>query len=92
MTWRRRLAVIHSARQAGFSLEEVAELFSGFNGETRPSVRWKHIAQRKLVELDAAAARIDTMRGLLKKMGRCNCSALDVCGDNLLRNHCVDAE
>ena len=72
----RRLAVIHSARQAGFSLQEVAELFSGFKDDARPSVRWKHIAQRKLVELDEAAERIERMRGLLKNMGRCQCAVL----------------
>ncbi len=87
----RRLAIIQSAREAGFSLQDVAELFSGFNGNERPSVRWKRIAQRKLAELDAAAARIETMRGLLKNMGCCQCDALEVCGDNLLRNVCTDA-
>ena len=87
----RRLAVIKSARQAGFTLEDVAQLFSGFDSSARPSVRWKNIAQRKLAELDAAAARIETMRGLLKNMGRCQCDALETCGDNLLRNLCADA-
>ena len=85
----RRLAVIQSARAAGFSLDDVAELFSGFKSDARPSVRWRHIAERKLVELEAAAARIEAMRALLKKMGRCDCSALDACGENLLRNLCV---
>ena len=84
----RRLAVIQSARQAGFSLEDVAELFSGVNGDARPSVRWKHLAQRKLAELDAAAARIETMRALLKNMGHCQCDALEACGDALLANRC----
>jgi DNA-binding transcriptional MerR regulator len=86
----RRLAVIQSARHAGFNLQDVAELLSGFDGDA-PSVRWKRIAQRKLAELDLAAARIEAMRGLLKRMGRCQCDALEVCGDNLLRNLCADA-
>ena len=88
----RRLAVIQSARQAGFSLQDVAELFSGSDGNARPSVRWQRIAERKLAELDAAAARIEAMRGLLKNMGRCRCDALEACGDNLLRHLCADAE
>jgi MerR family redox-sensitive transcriptional activator SoxR len=88
----RRLAVIQSARQAGFSLDDVAELFSGFDGNARPSVRWKHIAERKLAELDAAAARIEAMRGLLKNMGRCQCDALEACGDNMLRHLCDEPE
>jgi len=47
-----RLAIIQRARQLGFTLGEIRQLFFGFRDLTRPSHRWRILAQRKLAELD----------------------------------------
>ena len=76
-----RLAVVQRAREAGFTLREIRTLFAGFRDGIRADQRWRRLAERKLAELDAAAARIETMRGLLERLReRCHCRTLDACG------------
>ena len=86
-----RLALVQRARQAGFSLEEIRELFCGFGPETPVSERWRQLAARKMEELVAASDRIRTMQDLLGKMARCACTELDECGTAVLRNTCAKA-
>ncbi|HMG36060.1 MAG TPA: MerR family transcriptional regulator [Blastocatellia bacterium] len=81
-----RLAVIQRARQAGFSLDEIRQLFFGFARTTRPSERWEKLAQRKLAELEALTQEIESMRTLLQES--CGCEALDECGKRLLHHKC----
>jgi MerR family redox-sensitive transcriptional activator SoxR len=78
-----RLTVITRAKQLGFSLREVKELFSGFK-----ITRWKPLAVRKLAELEEMTARIETMRGLLRKALRCGCLDVEECGRAMLRKGC----
>src|SRR5438477_7923896 len=47
-----RLAIVQRARQLGFTLEEIRQLFFGFRNVTRASERWQKLSQRKLAELD----------------------------------------
>jgi MerR family transcriptional regulator, redox-sensitive transcriptional activator SoxR len=84
----RRLAVIQRARQVGFSLEEITQLFSGFDKSTPASKRWRLLAENKLAELEQAQASIATMQDLLRGMARCDCDALDECGEGLLNRNC----
>ena len=86
----RRLAVIQRARHVGFSLEEIAQLFSGFAPSTPASKRWRELANSKLVELDRAAENISEMQNLLRRMARCDCDALDECGEGFMKG-CVPA-
>jgi DNA-binding transcriptional MerR regulator len=81
----RRLAVIQRARQTGFTLEEIRELFFGFAVATPPPKRWQKLSRRKLAELDEAIERIKTMQNLLRRLENCRCDALDECGERLLR-------
>jgi MerR family transcriptional regulator, redox-sensitive transcriptional activator SoxR len=74
-----RLAVLERAKQCGFALEEVRDLF---NDSGRPSERWQRIASKKVAELDAMVERIATMRDLLQR--RCNCADLDECGHRMI--------
>jgi MerR family transcriptional regulator, redox-sensitive transcriptional activator SoxR len=78
-----RLAVITFAKQLGFSLNEVKELFGGFK-----VTRWKPLAVRKLAELEEMTSRIDTMRGLLRKALRCGCLDVEECGRAMLTKEC----
>jgi MerR family redox-sensitive transcriptional activator SoxR len=88
----RRVAVIQHARQSGFSLDEIQQLFSGFQPGTRASRRWQELSKRKLAELDASMERIKSMQSLLRRIGDCRCNALDDCGAALLRHGCADHE
>ena len=83
-----RLAVIQRARQIGFTLEEIRQLFYGFRTDAPPSERWKKLSQRKLAELDHLMEGIKTMQSLLQRSGKCRCASLDECGKGLLRNAC----
>jgi MerR family redox-sensitive transcriptional activator SoxR len=82
-----RLAVIQRARQIGFTLEEIRQLFFGFRKVTKASERWQELSRRKLAELDGLMDGIKTMQRLLKKMMRnCRCESLDQCGKGIFRN------
>src|SRR5438105_1638134 len=63
-----RLAIIQRARQLGFTLGEIRQLFFGFRDKTRPSHRWRILAQRKLAELDELMNAIKAVQGVLKKV------------------------
>src|ERR1700747_1874009 len=82
-----RLAIVQRARQLGFSLEEIRQLFFGFRNVTRASERWHKLSQQKLTELDVLMAGIRTVRRLLKKMMQnCHCYTLDECGKGIFRS------
>lgn len=85
-----RLAVIQRARQIGFTLDEIRQLFFGFRNVTRASERWQKLSRRKLGELDGLLDGIKTMRRLLKKMMQnCRCDTLEQCGKGIFRSGCL---
>jgi MerR family redox-sensitive transcriptional activator SoxR len=82
-----RLAIIQRARQLGFTLDEIRQLFFGFSTVTRASVRWQKLSQRKLEELDNLMDGMKAVRRLLKKMMQnCCCETLDQCGKGIFRS------
>ncbi|HXM22763.1 MAG TPA: MerR family transcriptional regulator [Terriglobales bacterium] len=82
-----RLAVIQRARQTGFSLDEIRELFFGFRDAAPASQRWQKLSRRKLAELEELMGQIKTMRHLLQKMmDCCRCDTLDQCGRGIFKN------
>src|SRR5258707_15161628 len=80
-----RLAVVQRARETGFTLEEIRELFFGFPPGTPPPKRWHQLSQRKIAELRSRMKRLKLMETLLKRVENCRCDALDECGEKLLR-------
>jgi len=80
-----RLAVIQRARETGFTLEEIRELFYGFPLGTRPPKRWHRLSQRKIAELRERIERLKQMEMLLKRVEDCRCDALEECGEKILR-------
>jgi MerR family transcriptional regulator, redox-sensitive transcriptional activator SoxR len=80
-----RLAVVQRARETGFTLEEIRELFFGFPPGTPPPKRWHQLSQRKIVELRDRMKRLKLMETLLKRVKNCRCDALDECGEKILR-------
>lgn len=82
-----RLAVVRRAQQAGFTLDEIRQLFFGFTPATPISQRWKRIAERKMLELEARMEQIRSMRRLLKKLESCcECETVERCGAGMLRS------
>jgi len=82
-----RLAVIQRARQTGFTLDEIRELFFGFREVVPASQRWQKLSRKKLKELEELIRQIKTMQQLLRKMmDCCRCDTLDQCGRGIFEN------
>jgi MerR family transcriptional regulator, redox-sensitive transcriptional activator SoxR len=86
-----RLVALQRAREIGFTLDEIRQLFFGFRNGTPPSERWKKLSQRKLVELERLISGIKAIQLVLRGQGKCGCASLEECGKGLLRNRCGDA-
>ena len=79
-----RLAIVQRARQLGFTLDEIRQLFFGFRTVTRASARWRVLSERKLRELDQQLQNIREVQRLLRKMiQKCHCDTLDQCGKGI---------
>jgi MerR family transcriptional regulator, redox-sensitive transcriptional activator SoxR len=79
-----RLEVVQRARELGFTLGEIRELFFGFQSATRPPKRWHELSERKIAELRIRMKQLKLMETLLKQMQGCRCNALEECGEKLL--------
>ena len=76
--------MVSLARQLGFTLEEIRELFFGFRDGVRASRRWRKLSQKKLAELDDLMRGIrEAQRVLHKMIEKCHCSTLDQCGKGI---------
>jgi len=85
-----RLILIQRARQIGFTLEEIKELFFGFRAGTPSSDRWQKLKSRKIAELDALLEHIQSIRALVKEQGMCRCTALEECGKKMFEKQCAN--
>ena len=74
-----RVRIILLARDAGFSIAETRTFLNGFPVGTRPALRWRAMAQRKLAELDELTTRISQMRSILNASFHCECHLLEDC-------------
>jgi MerR family redox-sensitive transcriptional activator SoxR len=82
------LMVIHQARQNGFTLVEIRELFFGFDQRTQAAARWQKLSERKLAELEASIEKIrNVQRRLSELRDGCRCNSLEECGKELLQQH-----
>jgi len=82
-----RLAIIQRARELGFTLAEIRQLFFGFRKVIRASERWQRLSKRKLAELDHLMDGLKAVRALLRKlMSRCRCATLDQCGRSIFES------
>jgi MerR family redox-sensitive transcriptional activator SoxR len=73
------LGLIRMAQEAGFTIDEIRTLVTGFPDGTPASTRWQALARRKLSEVEAQIARAETMRRLLEQSLRCGCLDLNEC-------------
>jgi MerR family redox-sensitive transcriptional activator SoxR len=83
-----RLAVVRVALDAGFTIAETRMFLTGFDAATRPSARWRQLAARKLVEVDALIGRAKRMKTLLETSFRCGCPSLEDCARGMMRKSC----
>lgn len=74
-----RLAIVRMAQEAGFTIEEIRTLVSGFPEGTPAAVRWREVATRKLPEVEAMIRRLHVMRQVLAESLACDCLTLDAC-------------
>jgi MerR family redox-sensitive transcriptional activator SoxR len=74
-----RMRIILLARAAGFSISETRMFLSGFPVGTRPALRWREMAERKIAELDEQAKRLGEMRSILTASFHCECRELEDC-------------
>ena len=74
----RRLAIVDVAQRAGFTLDEVRELFGGADGGAAHEVV-RSLADRKLPAIEALIDRAEAMRCWLEAARACECPTLDVC-------------
>lgn len=70
-----RLRVIAFARECGFTLREIAQLFAG----RAYSATLRDLARRKLADVARAIERHRAMQGLLRSALRCECLTLEQC-------------
>jgi DNA-binding transcriptional MerR regulator len=73
----RRLAIIHTAQDVGFTLDEIHDLL--VDDDEAAHERLRKLALRKLPELDSLIARACAVRRLLEMCGDCDCESIDVC-------------
>lgn len=74
-----RLQVIRTARELGFSLEEIRQLLDGFSADTPPPARWRALAREKLPEIEAAIRRATALKRLLGVGMSCQCVTIEEC-------------
>jgi MerR family redox-sensitive transcriptional activator SoxR len=74
-----RIFVIRAAIDAGFTIGETRLFLSGFSKDTPPAARWRALASRKIVEVDALLARAQQMKSLLETSFHCGCPQLEDC-------------
>ena len=74
-----RLQVIHTAREMGFSIEEIRILLNGFPRSTAPCDRWRNLAEAKLPEIREIIARATALKDLLEAGLNCTCEEIELC-------------
>lgn len=81
-----RLAIIHLAKSAGFTVAEVKRLLGGFARRTPPGKRWRALAEAKLAELDERIAEAERMKRVLRAVVRCECPTFTDCSQAMSRS------
>jgi MerR family transcriptional regulator, redox-sensitive transcriptional activator SoxR len=84
------LAVIRVAQQAGFTIGEIRDLFTGIAEGAAPSTQWRALAERKLPEVRALIRRAREMERWLEEGLRCDC--LDLAACRVMEQATVSAE
>lgn len=73
------LHAVETAKQAGFTIAEMRELFSSGERNEPPSLVWERLAHAKLQEVDQLIAHAEAMKTLLEEGLRCGCLTMEEC-------------
>jgi len=87
-----RIRIILLARDAGFSISETRTFLNGFPIGTKPALRWRAMAKRKIEELDELTTRLSQMRSVLNASFRCECRQLEDCERLIAARTCCSPE
>jgi MerR family transcriptional regulator, redox-sensitive transcriptional activator SoxR len=79
-----RIRIILLARHAGFTVKETKTFLSGYPVSTTPAERWRALAGRKLIELDAQMTRLSEMKSILNDSFQCRCIRLEDCEQGMM--------
>ncbi len=74
-----RLALIHLAQQAGFTIGEIKTLLHGFSRATPASARWRALTGRKLEEIEERIRQARRMKRVLERLAECECPTFEDC-------------
>jgi len=74
-----RVRLVQVAREAGFTIAETRAFVAGFSDSSPPAVRWRTLAERKLLEIDLQMQRLQRMKVLLESGFQCRCVTVDDC-------------
>src|SRR5258706_10451707 len=74
-----RLRLLQVAREAGFSIVETRTFVGGFSSTTPPAIRWRTLANRKLLEIEAQITQLERMKVLLESGSHCKCLSIEDC-------------
>jgi MerR family redox-sensitive transcriptional activator SoxR len=74
-----RLGIIQTAKQAGFSLDEVGVLLASTDRGAPAHEQLRALASRKLPEIDALIERAQVMHNWLLAASECSCETLEAC-------------
>jgi MerR family redox-sensitive transcriptional activator SoxR len=74
-----RLAIIRTAQQAGFTLDEVRLLFNEILQPNHAALAWQALIDKKLADLKALLRHVQQMQTLLEEMRQCADSELEEC-------------
>jgi MerR family redox-sensitive transcriptional activator SoxR len=69
-----RLQIVRAAQKAGFKVTEIRNFLSALERKGKASRGWTVMAERKLKELDANIARLQTARQTLASAINCSCA------------------
>ena len=83
-----RLALIRIALDAGFTIKETRTFFTGFDSASTPSARWRALASRKLIEVEAQMERTRRMKVLLESSFNCRCPRIEDCERAIAAKKC----
>jgi MerR family redox-sensitive transcriptional activator SoxR len=74
-----RLAIIHTAQQAGFTLDEMRILFDDLPDSEYASAQWRALVDDKLQQLAVLMRNVLSMKALLEDIRSCADDELEEC-------------
>jgi DNA-binding transcriptional MerR regulator len=73
------LTIIQLTQKAGFSLAEIHQLLRERDSDAPWSATWRHIVERKRVEIEQTIQDYQAMLTLLERGSQCDCTSFDDC-------------